>query len=121
MEQSYLSRFTTQLTNFINDLHELVPEQRGFIEKVNVIVDMLKKTNPRLLKDNFLSFVTPYKEKIMADDEKFFLSFNQYTEEKSAIAQILSLKEIWQNDFSQQNKDNIKNYMKVLIYLAERA
>ncbi len=122
MTDPNLSRFLIQLTNFLDDLEDFLPEERANLEYWKIMVDFLKKSNPRLLCEQFTRIVLPYKNRIQQKDYDFFLTFNfdEVTQNDNYISKIFSLKKIWCNDFSQDTKDNIHNYVLVLIYLGEK-
>lgn len=133
MVTTSLSRFNEQLENLLLDLIKILPnniEIKLFYEKFN----LLKKIDPKKILLIFLKYIYPYKQKIMNEDESYFL--NEYTEtellnnkelQKEAevdneyiLTKAINLKNLWKNKLNDQNKNTVKMYFKVLVFLCEK-
>lgn len=76
---------------------------------------MLTKFNTIYAIDMFIQNVLPYKHKIMARDETFFLNKSIET---SYINDIIGIKQIY-HTLDKQSKNNIWDIITALLYLAE--
>lgn len=134
---SNLGKFNLTIENFLNDLLKIFPtnmEIKLFREKFL----LAKSANPKLTLLVFLKYAYPYKSKIIAEDEDFFLSesltneFLNNPDLKKDIAEsgernddeyilnkALNLKELWKKMDEDQRK-TVWTYFKVLIVLCER-
>ena len=119
---SYLKAFTTQMTNFMNELHEMFPNDRS-ISIANDSLYLIVKTNPRKLLDFFKEYFLPHEHNILTMNEDFFLKRN-YDDEISDYVKsfnaITNLKNYW-SKMSLESKKNIWLYLKVLIKLSKKA
>ena len=119
---SLLTAFTNQLSNLMNELHELYPNDRD-IETKKTAMEFIKKTNPRLLANGFKKYVYPYKKKIMEKDEEFFMN-NNYDKEVDTsrpdiVKIIMNLKKYW-DEIGEKNRNTIWLYFQVMIKLVEK-
>tara|TARA_B100000674_G_C37715024_1_gene856987 strand:- start:18 stop:410 length:393 start_codon:yes stop_codon:yes gene_type:complete len=120
---SILTAFNTQVQNLIDDLNKLYPNEKDinlFREKFKLI----KFANPRLIIENFILYVYPYKEFIMSKNEKYFIeednSINRECDKNEiSLTKVINFKKLWQKT-SDKNKNAIWKYFQVLIVLAER-
>jgi len=67
--------FNDMLAQFLSELTQTFPEEKG-IKKYESAFDLLRKSNPRKVVENFMMVVTPLQERIMAKDETVFTSEN---------------------------------------------
>jgi len=67
-----VSAFNDMLSQFLVELHGTFPDEPG-IKKMTTSFELIKKTNPRLVVDNFMNGVTPYSQQISSKDDKFIL------------------------------------------------
>lgn len=120
---SKLTAFNTQIQNLIDDLNKLYPDEKDvklFKEKYKLI----KFANPRMIVENFIIYVYPYKDYIMKKNEEFFLKENnsidnEFTQNDISLTKVINFKKLWLIT-SNDNKDAIWKYFQVLIILAER-
>ena len=68
-----VTAFNDMLTQFLVELHKTFPEEKG-IKKMTASFELIKEANPRLVVDGFMKGVTPYADKISANDESFLLT-----------------------------------------------
>ena len=138
---SNLGKFNTQIENLLNDLLIIFPTNMDikiFKEKFLLV----KATNPQIILLVFLKYIYPYKAKIIANDEEFFLSDNltkeilnneelktemkeqgkavgENVDDEYILTKALGLKELW-NKMDQSQHDTLWTYFKVFIVLCER-
>jgi hypothetical protein len=60
--------FNDMLSQFLSELTQTFPEEKG-IKKYESAFDLLRKSNPRKVIENFMMVTSPLQEKIMAKDE----------------------------------------------------
>ena len=70
---SLLKAFTTQLKNLIIELSEVLPYNKE-ISVNKTTIELLIRTNPRLVLNAFNIYILPYKNEIINCDDKFFIS-----------------------------------------------
>ena len=120
---SLLTAFNNQILNLINDLNKLYPHETD-IKLFNEKYKIIRYANPRIIIENFIAYVYPYKDFIMNNNEKFFLEKNtsldrEFTENDVSLTKVINFKKLWLKT-SDENKDSIWKYFKVLIILAEK-
>jgi hypothetical protein len=113
--------FLQQLDSFINELCIIFPKNSDILllrEKYN----LLKSANSKLIVEYFVQYVYPHKDKILAQDESFFLEGGGQEELKgnSGLRFRDNIKTLWLNEMSDQNKDTICKYFKVFVILCEK-
>ena len=69
---SNLKAFNTQLENFLNYLEDKFPNELS-IKTYHTTISLTIKVNPRASTQFFTQYIYKYKDKIMANDESFFL------------------------------------------------
>jgi hypothetical protein len=67
--------FNDMLSQFLSELTQTFPEEKG-IKKYESAFDLLRKTNPRKVVENFMGTIAPLQERIMAKDETVLTSEN---------------------------------------------
>ena len=120
---SLLTAFNNQIKNLITDLNKLYPDETD-INLFNEKYKIIRYANPRIIIENFIVYVYPYKEFIMNKNEKFFLEDNtpvdkEFTENDVSLTKVINFKNLWLKT-SDENKDAIWKYFQVLIILAEK-
>ena len=69
-------------------------------------IDLIRKSNPRLVVEQFLKYISPYSKEIMDCNEDFFINFeNNMSLDKENLLYGLKLKSFW---LSNQNQDSDK-------------
>jgi hypothetical protein len=120
---SPLSNFNNQLLAFVEDLSETYTEERDLVRALDAL-KALKKVNPKLLHTSFMEYVYPdFAGPVKAQDEATLIAnarrmldgeFKEY-----AFAYLIFDKH-W-STMSDENKNVIWNWCKVLVVLAEKA
>ena len=67
--------FNDMLSQFLSELTQTFPEEKG-IKKYESAFDLLRKTNPRKVVENFMMIASPLQERIMAKDDTVLTSEN---------------------------------------------
>ena len=85
----------------------------------------MKKVNPRKVLHIFMKNVAPYKKRLLHRDETFFLNENysaimEDSSNKKDAWQLMSKLKLYWKYTSQENKNVIWNYFKILLTLAEK-
>ena len=124
MSKTLLTAFTTQLTNFLDELVELCPEEKDFQVFRNAI-SLLKRTNPRKIIELFDKYTSVYRKAILEKDEQFILNDNYdtiigdiNTSSENIWGTVTKLRKYWDN-LSDNNKETIWKYFHVLINLSD--
>ena len=118
--------FVTQLTTFNNQLVQLFPEEKDF-RIFKSAVNLLKNTpfgdgNGKIY-SIFISYIEPYREKILVQDESFFLE-NEYdnvvqSNSKDLSNIIVKLKVLWKG-LSENTKTSIWGYLCLMIQISNK-
>lgn len=125
-KKSNLKKFNDIIGDLIEELHALYPKDRDikiFREKFK----MITRINNSIVFRGFMMHVYLHKQNIMNEDEKFFLA-NATSIVKDAaekdnnvpITQALNLKTLWENNMTEETKETVWKYFKVLVILSER-
>jgi hypothetical protein len=113
--------FLQQTDNLINELCNIFPKHNDillFREKYNLI----KSANSKLVVDYFVMYIYPFKQKIIDEDESFFLDGGGQDEIKDISGLKLrdNIKNLWIGEMSNENKIIIWKYFKTFIILCEK-
>ena len=118
---SLLKAFTTQINNLIIELSEVLPYNKD-IAMNKTAIELIIKTNPRLMYTTFNKYIVPYKKQITERDDAFFLTSN-INESDTMTRQIITtlniLRDSWKS-LTPSTQANVWLYFSVLIRLAER-
>ena len=110
-----------QTDNFINELCTICPKSTDiliFREKYNLI----RSANSKLVVEYFVQFIYPLKQKIMEQDESFFLEGGGQEEIKdnSGLQFRDNITKLWITEMSADNKEIIWKYFKIFVILCEK-
>lgn len=113
--------FLQQTDNFINELCTIFPKNNEillFREKYNFI----RGANSKLIVEYFIKFIYPFKQQIMDKADSFFIEGGGQDEIKdnSGLKFRDSLKNLWVDEMSDDNKEIIWKYFKIFIILCEK-
>lgn len=121
---SYLSAFTTQSCALSKELVRLFPQDK-YLRMADNGISLMKSVHPRKLCDLFAQFFRPYKEKIMARDETFFIQHefkeiqSTFNSQQDTVCLIMKqLKAHWAT-MSDVSKKATWDYLTVLLKLTE--
>jgi hypothetical protein len=115
-----LSKFNEQFVNFLQEMCNLFPEDKKLTSFL-YSVELLKKTNPREIMNQFKTHVGPFETQLLARDETFFINNTFNIQSSSAVSDMLRIKHIWNSGkLSAADKECIWNYFKVFFYLIHK-
>ena len=107
-----------QLRSFIVELSEMYPEDSDFPLFITSL-QLLKTSNPAILIKYMYDNLTPYEEKIMTRDEKFFID-NSFSEYDGYIDMNLFGKlKGYVMDMNPESKESVWKYMENVFRLAK--
>lgn len=117
--------FNDLMDQFLNYLEINFPLFRSDIILSRTAVQMLRKGSPRILAEQFMKYVLPYKQQIVNCNEDFFLNFeknmNSNTLTNDNILIGLKIKNMWMSsDITDKQKAYIWYYFQQLIRSGER-
>ena len=73
MTTNFLTVFNNHFSEFIDDIHNVFPDDADVLTAKNALI-AVRKANPKLLVNFWVSLVyTPYKQQIDAGDINFFI------------------------------------------------
>lgn len=121
--KSAKSFFLEQTEKLIEYLLKELPDDVN-IKMFNEKYYLIKKTNSAMIINAFIKFVLPQKDKIFSRDEEYFMNGGgqeklKQDKYKDKYQYSLDLKENWKN-LSEEQKEIIWKYFKILIILAEK-
>ncbi len=113
--------FLQNTDNFINELNRLFPQNRDIVllkEKYNLAKDI----DSKLIITYFVQYVYPHKDKIMKQDDTYFLEGGGQEEltDTSGLRFRDNIKNLWENEMSNDNKEIIWKYFKIFVILCEK-
>jgi hypothetical protein len=113
--------FLQQTDNLINELCTIFSKHNDillFREKYFLI----KSANSKLIIEYFVLYILPFKQKIIDEDESFFIEGGGQDEIKdtSGLKFRDNIKKLWINEMSNDNKNIIWKYFKTFIILCEK-
>jgi hypothetical protein len=80
-------------------------------------IDLIKRSNPRLVVEKFLQYISPYSKQIMECDEDFFLNFEQNMSlDKDNLLYGLKLKSIWLDNSNQDPEKTLRQKATIFYY-----
>ena len=106
-----VNAFNEMMDQFLTELNLTFPSNKSVI-KVQSAFEVVKRTNPSHVLENFMNAVKPYSKKIMAKDESFVLEDSDNIE----FLHDLGIVSMW-NDSSENTKDAIWQYLQTLVVL----
>ena len=123
-EEKTIKMFCTILGDFFEDLYKSYPDPSLFILKQTSKAMMT--ATPRLVVENFMFCVEPYKERILKKDESFFIKGGLANNLKNTdygflVDEINKVSEIWNRpETSMKTKESIWKYFGALITLGSK-
>ena len=120
----HVNTFNELLSQFVQFLESNVHSCRSDLILVKTTIDILKRSNPRMVVTNFMDTVNPYKKEIMNCNENFFLNFEKNFKEDDIsgdnMLQGMKLCKIWTSDIDEICKARIFVYFHKLIKIGEK-
>ena len=119
-----IKTFNNQIYNLVNTMSRRFPNDKD-IKLAVTVIETLKSTNPKKSIDVFLLYAYKYRDRIMAQEEAFFLEKEYSTanqeeiKKKFSVNIIQNLKDNW-SSLDMNERENIWKYLKVLIKLTDK-
>ena len=85
--------FNGLLDNFFDFLETVSIDVQSDIILTRSTVNFIRKSNPRLVVEQFMEYSSPFRQEIENCNENFFLNYNVATNDNSNL--IIKLKYIW--------------------------
>lgn len=120
---SILSVFNTNLIRFFEDMYETFPEERD-IKSALELIKFAKQSNPKIILDLFYIHVyIDLNQPIAREDSDFIVNYahQKINQEFNEISPALSIFDKYWNTMSDNNKNSIWKYLKLLCALCEKA
>ena len=119
----HVNTFNELLSQFILFLETNVSSCKSDLILVQTTIDLLKRSNPRLVVTQFMDTIMPYKKEIIDCNESFFLNFEKNMKSDinaDNMLQGMKLCKIWTSDIDQKCKARIFVYFHKLIKIGEK-
>lgn len=117
--------FNDILDQFFDYLEQTFPDFRSDLILTRSTAEFIRKSNPRLVVEQFMTSVIPYQKEIFSCNENFFLNFesnlssSELTSENLLVG--LKIKTLWlSSDTSEQKKAWIWLYFQKLLKAGEK-
>lgn len=107
---SSVQAFISVMDEFLNELMKTFPEEKKIAVYYNSF-KLMKKTNPRVILDTFMTEASKRSEAITKRDESYFLGGDD------EFMNEINVKKWWTDDLSQSTKDAIWQYINTLFVL----
>ena len=120
-QQTPLGLFNEKLISFFRDLSETYPEEKD-IKMALEAIEGAKKINPRLIHDLFLENVSkPLHDDILAGNDEKIIGYAKATiatQYNDMLVALNIFNKHWP-DMTENNRQAIRNYLKVLVLLSD--
>lgn len=118
---SILKRFRDSYVSFIDELMELFPEEVKLIPLRVFFVDQIPV---QIVADKFVEHILPYKSKIVARDDDYFMeddSMFEMLHQDGKTEDVLHFKKLWtSSSLDEEDRDAIWRYFNTFIVLIEK-
>ena len=113
--------FLQNTDNFINELSNLFPTNRD-ITLLKEKYFLIKDIDGKLIITYFIQFVYPHKQKILNQDDTYFLEGGGQEQVKGSneLKLVDNIKNLWLNEMSDENKQIMWKYFKLFVVLCEK-
>lgn len=111
--------FNGLLDNFFDFLESISIDLQSDIILTRSTISFIRKSNPRLVVQQFMEYSCNYRKEIENCNEIFFLNYNHTTNETINSNLILKLKHIWQT-LDKRQKATIFYYFNKLLVAGDK-
>jgi hypothetical protein len=112
--------FLKQIEDFTEEMINIFPEIKS-LQVFKTQYEVFKSMNSTLIIENFIKYVLPHKDKILKEDEAFFLNGGGQENVKGELMKFANvMADIWMNKMSEENKQIAWKYFKVFVILSEK-
>ena len=119
MDKKVYIQFNKIIDKFLDELQQILPEERDIIIFKNQI-DVTNMITPNKMLYSFIKFIYPYKQQIIDKNESFFLGDNLNIKQ-DYLSNAIQLTELWKSKLSDENKEIVWKYFQVMIIISEKA
>ena len=112
--------FNDILDQFFTYMEDEFPYFKSDIILTKSSIDFIRRSNPRLVVEQFIQYISPYSTQIMECDEDFFLNFETNMGlDKDNLLYGLKLKSMWM-DNSHQDQDKTLRQKATIFYYFQK-
>jgi hypothetical protein len=116
-----IAKFRVKINKLIKDLRDHCNyEQLKELEKVKITVDLGMTANPEGSISLFMTYIEPYADQILTEDENFFLT-GELKYDEHCDPMLISKLRSWWPSLPEDCRDNIKKSIKLLLMLGSLA
>jgi hypothetical protein len=109
--------FNDVMDQFFEYMETEFPYFRSDIVLTKSSIDLIRRSNPRLVVEQFIQYISPYSKQIMECDEDFFLNFEQNMGlDKENLLYGLKLKSIWLANSNQDSEKTLRQKATIFFY-----
>jgi hypothetical protein len=118
MNSTYITAFNNIVLQFNEELIKVFPEDIDFKMSKNAL-SLLKKNNHKKIFELISPHLLLYHEYINNKDDRFFIEtdVNKFTDDSEDVPIISKLRKYWEH-LSDNNKNNIWNYIQTILKLS---
>ncbi len=112
--------FLKQIEDFTEEMINIFPEIKS-LQVFKTQYEVFKSMNSTLIIENFIKYVLPHKDKILKEDEAFFLNGGGQENVKGELMKFANgMGDSWMKKMSEENKQIAWKYFKVFVILSEK-
>jgi len=119
MANIHVKKFNKIIIGFLEELMKILPEEKN-IKVFKSQLSTVEFLDEKKIIKSFIQYGYPYKKQILEKDESFFLKEGNVKIEGDYMSEALQLKRLWQTKLSDDNKEVVWKYFKVLVLICEK-
>jgi hypothetical protein len=113
-----IKTFINLLDGFLSDLEISFPQEKE-IKVTKASLKMASMINPRMIVEEFVKYITPYKPQLFNKDHHFFMDLSNFDLDQSSMMKGIKIIDLLKSSDS-DNTEVIFNYMQKLFRLGEK-
>jgi len=119
MSNIHVKKFNKIIIGFLDELMKILPEEKN-IKVFKSQLSTVEFLDEKKIIKSFIQYGYPYKKQILDKDSSFFLKEGNVKIEGDYMSEALQLKRLWQTKLSDDNKEVVWKYFKVLVLICEK-
>lgn len=119
MANIHVKKFNKIIIGFLDELMKILPEEKN-IKVFKSQLSTVEYLDEKKIIKSFIQYGYPYKKQILEKDSSFFLKEGNVKIEGDYMSEALQLKRLWQTKLSDDNKEVVWKYFKVLVLICEK-
>ncbi len=119
MANIHVKKFNKIIIGFLDELMKILPEEKN-IKVFKSQLSTVEFLDEKKIIKSFIQYGYPYKKQILEKDSSFFLKEGNVKIEGDYMSEALQLKRLWQTKLSDDNKEVVWKYFKVLVLICEK-